>query len=282
MSGLLRRLASQALRGSKPIIYSMARLPYVAPLELIQEAEASSLDAGHPPPTHGDSRGVPHAVSPADAGRASDRIQVPVPDKVDAVASSVAMETQAEIQSFNRSSTYERMMEKTDAPIPVMQGPTTVTDTTPKPPIARQTPAASHDRAQQRRTIPASATPLAEIMTDSDSTEEKEALPTRQVPAEALSFSKPRPLISPTVPTPLVHGLEVSPRRSAAGYTPSDPGLSVPRRAPEPEATEVHVHIGRIEVTAVHEAPTHKAKVAPARRTMSLDEYLARCKGGPA
>lgn len=46
------------------------------------------------------------------------------------------------------------------------------------------------------------------------------------------------------------------------------------------EATEVHVSIGRIEVTAVHEpAP---AKAAAPRRTapMSLDDYLAKRHGG--
>ncbi len=46
------------------------------------------------------------------------------------------------------------------------------------------------------------------------------------------------------------------------------------------ETTEVHVHIGRIEVTAMHEpAP---AKPAAARRPapMSLDDYLAKRHGG--
>ncbi|WP_157633638.1 hypothetical protein [Thioflavicoccus mobilis] len=43
---------------------------------------------------------------------------------------------------------------------------------------------------------------------------------------------------------------------------------------------EVHVHIGRIEVTAVQEpAPARRAprRAAP---TMSLDDYLARRRGG--
>lgn len=46
------------------------------------------------------------------------------------------------------------------------------------------------------------------------------------------------------------------------------------------ETTEVHVTIGRIEVTAVQEAPAQRP--APRRRNapMSLDEYIARRQGG--
>lgn len=42
------------------------------------------------------------------------------------------------------------------------------------------------------------------------------------------------------------------------------------------ETTEVHVSIGRIEVTAVHEAPPRKRAAARAKTPMSLDEYLSR------
>ena len=42
------------------------------------------------------------------------------------------------------------------------------------------------------------------------------------------------------------------------------------------ETTEVHVSIGRIEVTAVHEAPPPKRQAPTSAKPMSLDEYLAR------
>jgi hypothetical protein len=42
------------------------------------------------------------------------------------------------------------------------------------------------------------------------------------------------------------------------------------------ETTEVHVSIGRIEVTAVHEAPPPKRQATVAAKPMTLDEYLAR------
>ena len=42
------------------------------------------------------------------------------------------------------------------------------------------------------------------------------------------------------------------------------------------ETTEVHVSIGRIEVTAVHEAPPPKRQAPATAKPMTLDEYLAR------
>ena len=42
------------------------------------------------------------------------------------------------------------------------------------------------------------------------------------------------------------------------------------------ETTEVHVSIGRIEVTAVHEAPPPKRQTPATAKPMTLDEYLAR------
>ena len=42
------------------------------------------------------------------------------------------------------------------------------------------------------------------------------------------------------------------------------------------EITEVHVSIGRIEVTAVHESPPPKRQAPASAKPLSLDEYLAR------
>jgi hypothetical protein len=52
-------------------------------------------------------------------------------------------------------------------------------------------------------------------------------------------------------------------------------------RTPVEETTEVHVSIGRIEVTAVHEAaPAPKRAPARGQRALSLEDYLARRKVG--
>ncbi|BBJ23436.1 hypothetical protein [Candidatus Nitrotoga sp. AM1P] len=48
------------------------------------------------------------------------------------------------------------------------------------------------------------------------------------------------------------------------------------RQSQVDEITEVHVSIGRIEVTAVHESPAPKRQAPAAAKPLSLDEYLAR------
>jgi hypothetical protein len=44
-------------------------------------------------------------------------------------------------------------------------------------------------------------------------------------------------------------------------------------------AAEIHVHIGRIEVTALHEAVPAKQPIRTPQPSLSLDDYLARRKG---
>lgn len=46
-----------------------------------------------------------------------------------------------------------------------------------------------------------------------------------------------------------------------------------------PVADEIHVHIGRIEVTALHEAPSTKQPVRKPQPSLSLDDYLAKRRG---
>jgi hypothetical protein len=48
------------------------------------------------------------------------------------------------------------------------------------------------------------------------------------------------------------------------------------RQGQADEITEVHVSIGRIEVTAVHESPPPKRQAPTPAKPLSLDEYLAR------
>lgn len=75
---------------------------------------------------------------------------------------------------------------------------------------------------------------------------------------EVTSASSSPPAIAPVAPAPQFPA-------SAAHSTASA------------EPTEVHVHIGRIEVTAVHEPAAPRKKSAPTpRQTQPLADYLAR------
>jgi len=50
------------------------------------------------------------------------------------------------------------------------------------------------------------------------------------------------------------------------------------QRAPQPQTNEIQIHIGRVEVIAMH-PPAPRAVPAPVRRSQSLDEYLRRSNG---
>jgi hypothetical protein len=96
-------------------------------------------------------------------------------------------------------------------------------------------------------------------------------------PAEPVAPAReptPPPLV-PTatrfVPPPVL--ASVPPARSAR--------TASTHRHPTSEATEVHVSIGRIELTAVHEAPPPR-RPAPAKPSLPLHEYLARRQRRPS
>jgi len=67
----------------------------------------------------------------------------------------------------------------------------------------------------------------------------------------------------------------VRPTAFNAGAQRGEPGTSISQGGVE-KTSEVHVSIGRIEVTAVHEAPAPKRQVPTNSKPMSLDEYLDR------
>jgi hypothetical protein len=102
----------------------------------------------------------------------------------------------------------------------------------------------------------------------------------------ALEHVETAPALTPAEP---VAHLSLMAERSAPGLTlppamrfplPASPQAVFPREpaaASSDEAAEVHIHIGRIEVTAVHEAPPPpRRRQAPVQAPMSLDAYLAK------
>lgn len=68
------------------------------------------------------------------------------------------------------------------------------------------------------------------------------------------------------------------PRKPSAGVR-SQPMRYLETRTTE--TNEVHVTIGRIEITAVHAPQPAKSPPSPAKKPVSLDEYLAKRNGSP-
>ena len=83
---------------------------------------------------------------------------------------------------------------------------------------------------------------------------------------------------TPLITAPLVPGpptLFGPPRRSPNDS--SQPLASISRAT-----DDVEIHIGRIEVSAVHPTPLRTTPAKPQRRATSLDEYLKRRDGRPS
>jgi hypothetical protein len=91
--------------------------------------------------------------------------------------------------------------------------------------------------------------------------------------AHAPDQSDTRSANAPTMPDPLLPAIRQGPRSTLS----SPAAASAPHTPPAAESpTEVHVHIGRIEVTAVQPPPAPKPAARGGPQPMSLDEYLAR------
>lgn len=91
-------------------------------------------------------------------------------------------------------------------------------------------------------------------------------------PAHALpQRNAPEPLLPPARAAAPAPGKLPAQSRMAAGR--SWAGAVAPMAASQD--TEVHIHIGRIDVTAVHEAPRPKARTRERAEPVSLEAYLA-------
>jgi len=84
----------------------------------------------------------------------------------------------------------------------------------------------------------------------------------------------------PLMPAPARRRAPAAPAAlRAAGGTAARLAAAAPARDAA-EATEVHIHIGRIDVTALREAAPARRRPAPAPAATSLDAYLAKRSRG--
>lgn len=86
---------------------------------------------------------------------------------------------------------------------------------------------------------------------------------------DATSAADPAPLL-PDGPRPAPLAAVTPPPSDRRGALP---GIGATSNDAD---TEVHIHIGRIDVTAVQEAPPPRRRAAPAPAPLSLDGYLAQ------
>jgi hypothetical protein len=255
MSGLFLRLAAQATEQRGATLHSPARLPYQALPERM-EPPSSALDMLRPSgeeerriPTRPEALSPGVAPIPAPTSLTSESPQEHAPgaarseDRAPLPPPSLrAMAVRAESGEMPDTPPQENTEVATPTR-PVDRAPASIIDQPVPPPIV-QSPSSSE-------------APQAPSVTRHEA---RPSLRSRQEQDGAVA------LPSPLLPT--------GSHRSAP-LPSSAPASAIPAREPD----EVHIHIGRIEVTAIHESkPASRAsrKGAP---PLSLDDYLARRKG---
>lgn len=279
MSGLLRRLARQATGQALPRAHAPARLPYQAAPDLLTEE-------------------VPRtATTPA---RQAPGVPDPASSPVVAAAESVTAPTTA--------GTTAPLAASIDTPLPAplieevppvdkndMSDPTPADAVTPT--TARTTPIspdAAPIAAQATPPGPEAASITPTTTAGEGETPDSPGTRLAQVKVASRVAATSPPAASTTDPATAAStpGTPPEPERQAPSSPPEALLPPLAERQPPPRSTampapslaaegpaEVHVHIGRIEVTAVQEpAPTKRpSKRGPS--PMSLDEYLARRRG---
>lgn len=302
MKGLFRRLAEQALGQGDSAIRPLVRMLYVAPLELTQDVGiVSELD--HPEPLRASARGVSH-VSAELSQRAtgSDRRQT------------LISEQQARPFTPSRSALQVGIVPSSGGPSEAGDAPLPGDVSLPSERIFRETMPPSGEpsaggkkgrivtQAGMAENMDGEATPIADgpskfgvAHLKGDVSPRSEGLPREVVPPSRASPAGPKSgsvgkgrrneLVTPdrlAVPAALVGPVRPTLPQHTVGAPRRTLGPKKTDPVSESEPTEIHVHIGRIEVTAVQEGPTKKPKASPGPKPMSLDEYLARRKRGQA
>lgn len=250
MSGFLHRLAAQAM-GRTNTLRSAVRTPYAAPLSPVSRIEPSRQDpaldtVGNERQHMGNSGGIENV-----SDRSAERNAMPDPE-------------QHHVNTVKEIGTQSDDNEAISSSPEVLVVQSDIVYTKPDRPSALYSPPSSPKamlrQSGKEKTVASEPSVLAEGIetrlpeshstTSTDSNYPSPLLPLKQV----------------TRPSALSTNVAV--QRGDR----SDTG----RQSQVDEITEVHVSIGRIEVTAVHESSPPKRQASTATKPLSLDEYLAR------
>lgn len=242
MSGLLRRLAAQAMGRAAPL-RPMARTPYAAPPGLVEEGADGAAPIV----------GTDGATFPQDRHSGESWNRVPR-------------------QGLNQSVSSD--LERATVPLEPRPGPNPKAQALDSMDIAQHADRSGASQAPEitRQPWPQRVPPLQTNNAVFAAAERSNGRDALESPA-SLSMPdfarEPAPLLAlsaPVSPAPAGIPFAVSPSHTASLPAASD-------------STEVHVTIGRIEITAVHEASPAKRSSPAKAKPMSLDEYLARRDG---
>jgi hypothetical protein len=259
MSGLLRRLASQTLMGGASPIHSQARLPFAGPLEWAQSGEVVSTPIVSTPQADV-SQTSPIAEVPARLAEAS-TFQRPAKPSVVQASENVGKPNDNPIKPSKPVMEDRLAITKPMSISLANQQAVTQTSQNPTKPIVSVSIGNGALGGEQ----PVEVSQLQTMRGDGN--------PTLEVRHKGQA-SLPQPLLNTTYPPPRQEEKPGSPAAYPAGVSRS----SQPK---ETTVNEVHVHIGRIEVTAMHDSPAPKRSTPATRRQpMSLEDYLNKRKGG--
>lgn len=249
MSGFLHRLASQVIGGRDSSLRSVVRLPYAIPPSAVynEEADRQVATLG----TMGSKR-HPIASSGVELDHMPGKNQPPDSKQVETGA-----------QAFENKGMPA-------SPEVLITQP--VTGFTTKPELEIVHPSSEKSRPQQ-------AEKNVRKTADDESLVWNEAIKTRiPLSNSAIKSIANGTLTDSTIPAPLLplkNTAQPSVLSLGAVAQRGESGASAWKSQVE-ETTEVHVSIGRIEVTAMHETSPPKRQAPAAAKPMTLDEYLAR------
>lgn len=242
MSGLFRRLARHASGRLPAAVHAMARLPYQAPPALLGAEEA-----GAPPPLAGPPAVIPPAAGPA-------------------------LATATARPSTPQSAVLPGMPPTPTPPTAMRQERQSPGQTTAPHTHGTTAPDAGGSIAPM---IPAVAAPAreAEAIATQAETQAAQIRPPPRMQANAETGMD-------ALPTALLPPEPVTAPYAASASTPIANNRPAPASASEP--AEVHVHIGRIEVTAVQAPDPPRRPARSGQAPMSLDAYLAKRQRSPS
>ena len=262
MKGLLHRVAARAA-GTAAVVRSDSVLPYAGADSGL--TDISGLEVGYASAT---TRG---SLVPAAPGSPMPAVR----------AASAAHEPAREVQTLDLADPLRAMgaavtppaviAARTDAEA-VRDAPRVMLPARFVSPVASIQPSA----VEQLQAFMMPVLPVPLLQGAVPSVAQREPEPAKQAPREtainermALRVDEPVPLMPREArPAPLAPLPQPAIRRGAVAQ-----GLAAPQSEPD---TEVHIHIGRIDVTAVKEAPAPRRSAAAAPAPMSLDGYLAQ------